>query len=179
MPSFFNSIYTLTKIGLVGLLAAAQVGSFSTAPTVSTTPATQIEQAQQSIEDRQPQSVTVVDLAPFKTSVAVHTIAPELTIQELIQKVSREYDLDPNLALAVAKCESRFNQYNKAGEVLRGEANHYDVGVFQINEQFHLEKSRTLGFDIYTPKGNVEYAIWLMKAYGRAPWVWSKKCWNV
>ena len=31
---------------------------------------------------------------------------------------------------------------------------------------------------IISPAGNIEYAVWLMSAYGRAPWVWSRKCWS-
>ena len=126
-------------------------------------------------------TVTVINLTSAKTAnpiIEVHSAPPELTIPELIEKVSRDYNLDPRLALAVAKCENNFKHYNQDGEVLSGRANRHDVGVFQINEQYHLAKSRELGFDIYTPDGNVEYAVWLMKAYGRAPWVWSQPCWS-
>ncbi|MEK7208884.1 MAG: transglycosylase SLT domain-containing protein [Patescibacteria group bacterium] len=126
-------------------------------------------------------AVTVIDLTTNQTispTIEVHSAPPEMTIPELIEKTSRDYDLDPRLALAVAKCENNFKHYNQDGEVLRGRANRYDVGIFQINEQYHLAKSRELGFDIYTPDGNIEYAVWLMKTSGRAPWVWSQPCWS-
>ncbi|MBI2100906.1 MAG: hypothetical protein HYT47_02720 [Candidatus Vogelbacteria bacterium] len=122
--------------------------------------------------------IKVIALAPTKAVILVFDSASEPTIPELIALKSREYKIDPRLALAIARCESRLRQYDETGLVLRGESNPRDVGVFQINEQYHLEKSRELGFDIYTAAGNIEYAIWLMSAYGRAPWVWSRKCWS-
>ncbi|MBI2097329.1 MAG: transglycosylase SLT domain-containing protein [Candidatus Vogelbacteria bacterium] len=124
-------------------------------------------------------TIKVIALAPTEADILVFDNAPEPTAPELIELKSREYGINSRLALAIARCESRFRQYDKkTGEVLRGERNRHDVGVFQINEQYHLEKSRELGFDIYTAAGNVEYAIWLMSAYGRAPWVWSRECWS-
>lgn len=123
-------------------------------------------------------AIIVIKLAQTEANILVLDRAPEPTMSELIELKSREYGIDSSLALAIARCESRLRQYDKTGEVLRGEANRRDIGVFQINEQYHLEKSRELDLDIYSAGGNVEYAIWLMSAYGRAPWVWSRKCWS-
>jgi len=124
-------------------------------------------------------AINVIGLAQTETNILVLDSAPKPTVPELIELKSREYGVDSRLALAIARCESQFRQYDdKTGEVLRGKSNRRDVGVFQINEQYHLEKSRELNFDIYTAAGNIEYAVWLMSAYGRAPWVWSRKCWS-
>lgn len=123
-------------------------------------------------------SVTSAPTVGTVDTTEMYSAPPELTVPELIEKVSRDYNLDPRSTLAIAKCESQFRHYSKNGEVLRGQVNPRDVGVFQINEDYHLEKSRELGFDIYTPTGNIEYAVWLMSAYGRAPWVWSRNCWS-
>lgn len=124
-------------------------------------------------------AINVIKLAQTEANILVLDSAPEPTTSELIELKSRKYGIDSELALAIARCESHLRQYDdKTGEVLRGKANRRDVGVFQINEQYHLEKSRELDLDIYSAAGNIEYAIWLMSAYGRAPWIWSRKCWS-
>ena len=148
------------------------MGTITTSTTAIPAQTTKTSEASQKFQFQ------IINSTPYQTNIQVYSVAPELTIVELIEKTSREYGVGSRSALAVAKCESHLRHYNEAGEVLRGEVNRYDVGVFQINEYFHLEKSRELGFDIYTPTGNIEYAIWLMKAYGRAPWVWSRQCWD-
>lgn len=77
----------------------------------------------------------------------------------------------------IARCESTFRQFDKNGNVLRGVANRYDVGVMQINEYFHLEKSKKLGYDIYSIEGNMAYARYLYEREGARPWLASSNCW--
>lgn len=77
---------------------------------------------------------------------------------------------------AIAKCESGNRQFNADGTVLRGVANPQDVGMFQINERYHLADSKRLGFDIYTEEGNLGYAQYLYTHQGAKPWVHSAKC---
>ena len=102
----------------------------------------------------------------------------EYTIPELIKELSGHYDVDPALALDIARCESRLQQFRADGTLVRGKKNPRDVGVFQINEGYHLEQSKVLGFDIYTAVGNIEYAMWLMKQGGNRYWRWSQGCWG-
>ncbi len=110
----------------------------------------------------------------------VETQQPVLTpIERQIASTSAKYGVNPEWALKIAKCESDLRQYDpETGDVLRGKQNPQDVGVFQINEKYHLEKSRELGFNIYTIKGNVEYGLWLMKNGGRQHWDYSRPCWS-
>ena len=118
------------KIGLAGILAAAQI-------TTTTTAINNINVTESS--------------AATDTQIEVQEALPatlEPSLQELIKQTSLDYGVDPRSALAVAKCESHLKQYNNAGEVLRGKVNRYDVGIFQINEKNHLEKSREMGFEI-------------------------------
>ena len=123
--------------------------------------------------------INVVEASTSETKIGVlSSNDPKVVIAELIESKSREYGIDEDAALAIARCESQLRQYTKRGDVLRGEVNPYDVGIFQINEQYHLEKSQSLGFDIYTPEGNVEYAVWLMSTKGRGPWISSRHCWH-
>ena len=107
-------------------------------------------------------------------SPAIVAEVREYTVLELINEISEHYDVDRALALEIARCESRFQQYHdKDGSLVRGRRNPSDVGVFQINEKYHLERSRAEGFDIYTPAGNIGYAMWLMKRDGDRHWRWS------
>lgn len=91
-------------------------------------------------------------------------------------RVAQNYGVKPSLALRVATCESRLRQF-KNGEVLRGEVNPLDVGLFQINEKYHLGTSQKMGIDIYSRSGNIEYAMWLMSKEGTKPWLASSSCW--
>ena len=103
----------------------------------------------------------------------------EYTVPELIKELSGNYGVDSTLALDIARCESRLQQFREDGTLVRGNKNPSDVGVFQINEKYHLERSKTLGFDIYTTIGNIEYAMWLMKQGGSRYWRWSQGCWGI
>lgn len=100
-------------------------------------------------------------------------------IPELISKKSKEEGISANLTQAIAFCESNYRQFTDDKEtVLRGLHNPLDVGIFQINEKYHLEKSKSLDFDIYTIEGNIDYALWLIKHEGAQHWKWSEPCWS-
>jgi hypothetical protein len=49
--------------------------------------------------------------------------------------------------------------------------------VMQINEKYHLETSRELGFNIHTLEGNMAYARYLYEKQGARPWLASSHCW--
>lgn len=102
----------------------------------------------------------------------------EARIYDLIVKASKDNELDPNVALRIARCESHFRQYNTDGSVIRGKQNQSDVGIFQINEKYHLSRSQNQGLDIEQTSGNIAYAMSLLKKEGTKPWNWSKPCWN-
>ncbi len=99
-------------------------------------------------------------------------------IYDQIIDTSKKYGIYADTALKIAKCESGFNQFDENGEIVRGIVNSKDVGVFQINEGYHLNQSQALDMDIHTTKGNIEYALWLMKKEGIKHWNWSKPCWG-
>ncbi|GEM_PF-1601107 len=90
----------------------------------------------------------------------------------------REYFSDIPIMAEIARCESTFRHYNTTGTPLRGVVNSNDVGVMQINENYHLEQSRSLGYDIYSRKGNLKYARHLYETQGTTPWRASKPCWD-
>ena len=97
---------------------------------------------------------------------------------EMIEVLAEKYGVDSNLALHISQCESELRQYNENGTVLRGRENPQDVGLFQINEFYHLQDSQKLGFNIYTAKGNIEYAMYIMERDGTRHWTYSKPCWG-
>lgn len=93
------------------------------------------------------------------------------------EEVKTYFKGDPVL-ISIAKCESDFRQYDKDGDILRGKVNSKDVGVMQINEDYHLEKSKALGLDIYTLEGNLAYAKELYQDQGLNAWKSSYRCWG-
>jgi len=101
-------------------------------------------------------------------------IERSITVEEYV----RNYFSDIPIMVEIAKCESRFRQYNKDGDILRGEENRLDRGVMQINEYYHIEDSEKLGYDIYTLEGNTAYARFLFEKYGVKPWKSSAPCWG-
>lgn len=113
---------------------------------------------------------------------------PSLTESSVIQKsVITSTDVKSSVVSAfgadsvmveIARCESHFRQFDKNGNVLRGEINKQDVGIFEINEYYHLKESKRLGYDIYTIEGNIGYARYTYDKQGTRPWNWSKPCWG-
>ena len=118
--------------------------------------------------------LTMAILLFANTFSATSAIIKQQTMEELV----RNYYSDMPILVEVARCESQFRHFGKNGEVIRGIANAKDVGVMQINERYHGDKSETLGMDIYSLDGNLEYAKYLYEKEGTKPWRSSAKCWN-
>ena len=78
----------------------------------------------------------------------------------------------------IAYCESRWRQYNKNGEVLRGTVNRKDIGLFQISMIYWKDEAEQLNINIFEPNGNIDMAIQIYKNHGTDPWKWSKMCWQ-
>ena len=123
-------------------------------------------------EDNPAYAVQAVSLSQSMDSKSV--IATPTT-----KDVVKDYFKDIPILAKVAECESHFRQTDANGDVLRGVANQFDVGVMQINEKYHLERSKEMDMNIYTLDGNLEYARALYNQSGTAPWSASKPCWSV
>lgn len=89
----------------------------------------------------------------------------------------REHFSDSPILADIASCESEFRHYNSRGNIIRGEVDSNDVGLMQINERYHLDRSETLGYNIYSIDGNMAYARYLYEKEGTKPWNASKNCW--
>jgi hypothetical protein len=97
---------------------------------------------------------------------------------EYVEQYVRAYFSDIPIMAEIAECESKFRHFDKIGNVLRGEENQRDVGVMQINEDFHLETALDRKIDLYTLDGNLSYARELYEKMGTDPWKHSKRCWG-
>ncbi len=120
---------------------------------------------------------TIIVLVLFGIPNRTHIINQPSSLEKvrIVAPVSSEV---PELLQKIAWCESRNRQFKSDGTLYRGIVNSKDVGKYQINEFYHLEASQKLGMNIYTEKGNTEYALYLFKHQGSKPWDWSKPCWG-
>ena len=84
----------------------------------------------------------------------------------------------PPLFMRIAYCESNDRQFNKDGTILRGVANPYDIGRYQINSIHWEEEAEKIGIDMYTEDGNEAMALYIYKKFGTKPWRSSQKCWD-
>lgn len=99
--------------------------------------------------------------------------APDPETGAIIKQTAAEYGVDPNLALAIAWCESRFNDqakhWNSNGTK--------DVGLYQIND-VHIARLQNLGLTRYDASENTEYAMKLLSAHGTRDFSSSRGCWG-
>ncbi len=112
------------------------------------------------------------------TQASVITSVQPMPQAQTVQQYVENYFGDIPIMVDIAHCESRFRQYGSDGSVFRGEVNHEDIGVMQINEHYHLNTAQKMGLDIYTIQGNVAYARYLYDKEGTAPWASSQACWG-
>jgi len=115
---------------------------------------------------------------PKKLAVVTNENKVDKNLTDLIADKAQVAGISTTLVSAIAFCESTYRQHDDNGQVLRGKQNSQDVGLFQINEKYHLKTSQSLGFDIYTTEGNIDYALWLIKNQGSYHWKWSQHCWS-
>ena len=118
-----------------------------------------------------PQAVT-------ENSATASPVKQDTVISANLEDYTRNYFKDTPILAEIAKCESRFNQFDKDGKPIRGRINKADVGIMQINEYYHLENSKKAQMDIYTLEGNLKYGKLIYSKYGTAPWSASQKCWG-
>lgn len=113
-------------------------------------------------------------------SEVTYTAAPypnqcrlERTLKEYIAFEAKQHGIDPKTALAVSYCESRYYENATGTQAAVGK----DIGMFQINTYYHESKAQKMDLNIYEPRDNIEYAMWLMERQGLQPWSASKSCW--
>ncbi|HMO78578.1 MAG TPA: hypothetical protein PKA96_00100 [Candidatus Paceibacterota bacterium] len=143
--------------------------------TATNQPAMIISQSQKNTDDSTPKSVEIQNINENKV---IENTETELKKLKTTKEVVHEKFSDIPIMIEIARCESGFRHQNSNGEVLRGYINSADVGVMQINEKYHSETAKRLGYNIYSLDGNMEYARYLYETQGTRPWIHSSKCWN-
>jgi len=95
----------------------------------------------------------------------------KITIAAIIRSVAATEEVDPDLAVKVAKCESNLSptavNMNRDGS--------QDRGLFQINDKFHPEVSNQEAFDIVL---STRFFCKAFKAGNLSWWNCTKDCWE-
>lgn len=91
--------------------------------------------------------------------------------EAIIRKVAAQEKVDPDLAVRVAKCESKLNE--KA--VHTNPKGSRDRGLFQINDKYHPDVSDEEAFN---PILSAEFFCKAFKAGHLNWWNATKKCWE-
>lgn len=132
-----------------------------------------------------PFSATTLALAltvAFSTSTGTppvtRSVPPHMPKVETVKEHVQAYFADIPIMAAISDCESHYRQFDTDGNVFRGAINNKDVGVMQVNEYYHLDEAKALGFDLYTLQGNLDYARYLYNREGTDPWSSSEYCWS-
>lgn len=130
-----------------------------------------------------PSTTTYVapEISATSTSVIIEvaTTTPEVLEQPIEPLKAISYPLKH-----VCACESAGNayaeprHYNTDGSVLRGRINPRDVGICQINLDYHEAAATRMGLDLMSRNDNITYAEHLYATQGLTPWAWSQACWG-
>jgi hypothetical protein len=116
--------------------------------------------------------------APIEEKVVKSEDYMPITDSKNVEMFINDYFNDIPIMSMIAKCESRYRQFNSRGEILKGEQNSYDRGVMQINLLYHGNTAEKLGLDVHNIDDNVAYARYLYEKQGTKPWNSSSKCWG-
>ncbi len=111
-------------------------------------------------------------------TVSASTIQTPPPQAQTVQEFVTSYFTDIPVMVDIARCESRFRQFDKQGNVLKNSTGSSAVGVFQIMSSVHAGIADKMEVDINTLDGNVVYARQLYQDQGTAPWNSSKACWG-
>ncbi len=111
------------------------------------------------------------------TKDSIKTSNVKVNPNKAVESKVREYFSDVPIMAEVAKCESRYRQFEPDGSIFRGIVNDQDVGAMQVNEYYHAKRAKKLGLDLRTLDGNMAYARLLYNEQGTQPWNSSAPCW--
>ncbi|MDO8590165.1 MAG: hypothetical protein Q7R69_02735 [bacterium] len=113
---------------------------------------------------------------PMPKEVRAEDYQP-ITDSKNVEKFINDYFADIPILAEIAKCESRYRQFNSEGNVLKGRRDRRDTGVMQINLFYHAQTADKLGLDVHDLDDNVAYARYLYEKQGAKPWMSSSACW--
>jgi hypothetical protein len=121
--------------------------------------------------------VPQVSLAQVASTTNATTTPATITDISDVETAVRSYFADIPVMIPIARCESTFTQFNSSGNTLNGGSGGM-MGVYQINRSVHTKFALSLGYDITTLLGNLQYARYLYNNEGTGPWTSSKSCWG-
>lgn len=92
--------------------------------------------------------------------------------------ISEEFGKD-SIMHRVARCESTYRHFysDTTNQVVVSKTQ--DYGLFQIHAPLWGRVATKLGYDIYSPYGNVKMASYILKTQGLQAWSASKPCWGL
>lgn len=116
--------------------------------------------------------IRIIDV--MRKLLRLQTQSDKLKIQEMIKRVAKEYEVDEDLALRVAKCESNFNPKAKN---TRGNTppDSIDRGLFMWNSHWHPEISDECA---YNPECATRKFCKAVKEGNLSWWNPSRHCWG-
>lgn len=119
-------------------------------------------------------------LSGAQTSAEATAVAQIPVVPNIEEYVRKSFN-DAPVMIEIARCESRFNQFDKNGNVLLNHEGSSATGIFQIMASIHSKPAAKMSIDINTIEGNVAYARYLYESQGTKPWeadLKSKRCWG-
>jgi soluble lytic murein transglycosylase-like protein len=94
-------------------------------------------------------------------------------VVELIKSYSSQYGISANLPLAIARCESGYNQFSKNKSSSASGVFQYLIGTWAGTDEGKA------GLSVFDADANVRAAIKYIASRGNAsPWNSSKSCWS-
>ena len=121
---------------------------------------------------------SIAGLALLALFLPLAAFAASINTNDGVEALVREQFEDVPVMVEIARCESKFRQFNAVGEPLYGGAGSLMVGVFQIHSSVHTDFAKAIGRDIDTLEGNLSYARFLYDQEGTTPWRSSADCWG-
>lgn len=116
---------------------------------------------------------------------------PTVVAEEEVEIAVQEKNVIPKVLWDISWCESRNDQsaigYNYHNQIVVNADGSTstkrvmwsrDIGLFQVNEYYHANAAKAMGYDIYTVDGNTKYALYLYTKNGTSDWNASKACWE-
>jgi hypothetical protein len=118
-----------------------------------------------------------VSMKIFKAGLAISLLVfafplnvfAQTNLNAIVEDAVRFYFADAPVMVDVARCETKFKQYNADGSAYYDASRTY-IGTFQISEKIHTPRATSMGLNLATLDGNLGYARYLYDTSGTNPW---------
>jgi hypothetical protein len=116
---------------------------------------------------------TKIKFALFLFSISLSLVPVRISAQTnpnaIVENAVRFYFADIPIMIDIARCETKFKQYNPDGSAYFDGSKTY-IGVFQFAHSIHAPRAASMGFDLANIDGNLQYARYLYTTSGTNPW---------